>query len=115
MEFVSLSQKIDEASKEKIRNTHLFEAANFRTWMLYFQPGDGTPMHYHQSPETFLVIDGKASIKALDGSERVVEKNEVVFLGAKDYYQITNVGTSPLILFGNRSEPFGVPITRAKE
>ena len=115
MEFVSLSQKIDEASKEKIRNTHLFEAANFRAWMLYFQPGDGTPMHYHQSPETFLVIDGKASIKALDGSERVVEKNEVVFLGAKDYYQITNVGTSPLILFGNRSEPFGVPITKAKE
>ena len=115
MEFVSLSQKIDEASKEKIRNTHLFEAANFRSWMLYFQPGDGTPMHYHQSPETFLVIDGKASIKALDGSERVVGKNEVVFLGAKDYYQITNVGTSPLILFGNRSEPFGVPITRAKE
>ena len=115
MEFVSLGQKIDEASKEKIRNTHLFEAANFRSWMLYFQPGDGTPMHYHQSPETFLVIDGKASIKALDGSERVVEKNEVVFLGAKDYYQITNVGTSPLILFGNRSEPFGVPITRAKE
>jgi len=115
MEFVSLSQKIDEASKEKIRNTHLFEAANFRSWMLYFQPGDGTPMHYHQSPETFLVIDGKASIKALDGSERVVEKNEVVFLGAKDYYQITNVGTSPLILFGNRSEPFGVPITKAKE
>lgn len=115
MEFVSLSQKIDEAGKEKIRNTHLFEAANFRSWMLYFQPGDGTPMHYHQSPETFLVIDGKASIKALDGSERVVEKNEVVFLGAKDYYQITNVGTSPLILFGNRSEPFGVPITKAKE
>jgi mannose-6-phosphate isomerase-like protein (cupin superfamily) len=115
MEFVSLSQKIDDASREKIRNTHLFEAANFRSWMLYFQPGDGTPMHYHQSPETFLVIDGKASIKGMDGKERVVEKNEVVFLGAKDYYQITNVGTSPLILFGNRSEPFGVPITRAKE
>ena len=115
MEFVSLSQKIDEAGKEKIRNTHLFEAANFRSWMLYFQPGDGTPMHYHQSPETFLVLDGKASIKGMDGNERIVEKNEVVFLGAKDYYQITNVGTSPLILFGNRSEPFGVPITKAKE
>ena len=115
MEFVSLSQKINEAGKEKIRNTHLFEAANFRSWMLYFQPGDGTPMHYHQSPETFLVLDGKASIKGMDGNERIVEKNEVVFLGAKDYYQITNVGTSPLILFGNRSEPFGVPITRAKE
>lgn len=27
----------------------------------------------------------------------------------RDYYQITNVGTGPLILFGNRSEGFGGP------
>jgi mannose-6-phosphate isomerase-like protein (cupin superfamily) len=115
MEFVSLSQKIDEAGKEKIRNTHLFEGDNFRSWMLYFEPGDGTSMHYHQSPETFLVIEGKASIKGMGGNERVVGKNDVVFLGAKDYYQISNVGTGPLILFGNRSEPFGVPVVRAEK
>ena len=65
MDFVSLDQKIGDAGKEKIRNTHLFEADNFRSWMLYFEPGDGTPMHYHQSPETFLVIDGKCSIKSI--------------------------------------------------
>ena len=29
MDFVSLDQKIDEAGKEKIRNTHLFEAGQF--------------------------------------------------------------------------------------
>ena len=63
MDFVSLDQKIGEAGKEKIRNTHLFEAGNFRSWMLYFEPGDSTPMHYHQSPETFLVIEGKCTIK----------------------------------------------------
>ena len=39
MEFVSLNQKIDEAGKDKNRNTHLFEADNFRSWMLYFEPG----------------------------------------------------------------------------
>jgi mannose-6-phosphate isomerase-like protein (cupin superfamily) len=113
MEFVSLNQKIDEAGKEKIRNTHLFEAGNFRSWMLYFEPGDSTPMHYHQSPETFLVIEGKCTIKGLKGEERVIEKNEIVFFPAKDYYQLINMGTEPLILFGNRSEPFGVPIVRA--
>jgi mannose-6-phosphate isomerase-like protein (cupin superfamily) len=113
MEFVSLNQKIDEAGKEKIRNTHLFEAGNFRSWMLYFEPGDSTPMHYHQSPETFLVIEGKCTIKGLKGEERVIEKNEIVFFPAKDYYQLSNMGTEPLILFGNRSEPFGVPIVRA--
>jgi mannose-6-phosphate isomerase-like protein (cupin superfamily) len=113
MEFVSLNQKIDEAGKEKIRNTHLFEAGNFRSWMLYFEQGDSTPMHYHQSPETFLVIQGKCTIKGLKGEERVIEKNDIVFFPAKDYYQLINMGTEPLILFGNRSEPFGVPIVRA--
>jgi mannose-6-phosphate isomerase-like protein (cupin superfamily) len=115
MDFVSLDQKIGEAGKEKIRNTHLFEADNFRSWMLYFEPGDGTPMHYHQSPETFLVIEGKCSVKSVDGEERIIEKNQIVFLAAKDYYQLTNAGTEPLVLFGNRSEPFGVRPVRAGE
>jgi hypothetical protein len=33
----------------------------------------------------------------------------VLCLGAKDYYQITNTGSEPLVLFGNRSEAFGGP------
>jgi mannose-6-phosphate isomerase-like protein (cupin superfamily) len=115
MEFVDLDQKRDEASKQKIRNTHLFGTDNFRSWMLYFEPGDHTPMHYHQNPETFLVIEGRCSVKNLQGGERIIEKNQIVFFAAKDYYQLTNVGTEPLVLFGNRSEPFGVPITRAGE
>jgi hypothetical protein len=28
-------------------------------------------------------------------------------LAAKDYYQIVNTGSEPLVLFGNRSEAFG--------
>ena len=115
MDFVSLDQKIGEAAKEKIRNMPLFGTENFRSWMLYFEPGDGTPMHYHQSPETFLVIDGKCSVKSIDGVERIIENNQIVFLAAKDYYQLTNVGTEPLVLFGNRSEPFGIRPVRAGE
>ena len=115
MDFVSLDQKIGEAAKEKIRNMPLFGSENFRSWMLYFEPGDGTPMHYHQSPETFLVIDGKCSVKSIDGVERIIENNQIVFLAAKDYYQLTNVGTEPLVLFGNRSEPFGIRPVRAGE
>ena len=42
MEFVSLKQKIDEASKDKVRNVHLFGTDNFRSWMLYFEPDDGS-------------------------------------------------------------------------
>jgi mannose-6-phosphate isomerase-like protein (cupin superfamily) len=115
MDFVSLDQKIGEAAKEKIRNMPLFGTENFRSWMLYFEPGDGTPMHYHQSPETFLVIDGKCSVKGIDGAERIIEKNQIIFLAAKDYYQLTNVGTEPLVLFGNRSERFGIRPVRAGE
>ena len=109
MEFVSLDEKTVEADKGKKRKIDLFGTENFRSWMLYFTPGDGTDMHYHASPETFLVIEGKASVKGIKGDERIIEKNEIVFFPAKDYYQITNVGTEPLVLFGNRSEGFGGP------
>ena len=112
---MATASKIGEAGKDKIRYMHLFGTDNFRSWMLYFEPGDGTPMHFHQSPETFLVIDGKCSIKSIQGEERIVEKNEVVFFPAKEYYQLTNVGSGPLVLFGNRSERFGVRPVRAGE
>jgi quercetin dioxygenase-like cupin family protein len=115
MEVVDLTQKITEAGEQKIRNLHLFEADNFRSWMLYFEPGDGTPMHYHQSPETFLVLDGECSVKGMSGEARTVARNELIFLPAKEYYQLTNVGRGPLVLFGNRSEKFGVRPVRAGE
>jgi mannose-6-phosphate isomerase-like protein (cupin superfamily) len=109
MDFVSLNRKMVEAKEEKKRKVNLFGTENFRSWILYFVPGDGTDMHYHASPETFLVIEGKASVKGIKGEEKIIGKNEVVFFGAKDYYQITNVGDTPLVLFGNRSEAFGGP------
>ncbi len=109
MDFINLNQKMTEAEKEKKRKLNLFGTDSFRSWMLYFQPGDGTDMHYHASPETFLVIEGKASVKGIHGEERIIEKNEIVFFAPKDYYQLTNVGNSPLVLFGNRSEAFGGP------
>src|SRR5262245_28897373 len=83
MEFISLKKKIDEAGRHKLRIVQLFGTDNFRSWMLYFEPGDGTPMHYHQSPETFLVVDGKCSVKSIEGHEKVLEKNDIVFLPAK--------------------------------
>ena len=114
MECINLGQKIDEARAQKIKNSHFFGTDNFRTWMLYFEPGDDTPMHFHQNPETFLVVRGECSIKDLKGGERVVKKDDIVFFAAKEYYQLINKGTEPLVLFGNRSEPFGIGITRAE-
>jgi mannose-6-phosphate isomerase-like protein (cupin superfamily) len=100
---------LDEMIASKKRNIRLFGTGNFRSWMLYFVPGDGTDMHYHTNPETFLVLSGNGVVKGLQGEERPIRKNEVLFLEAKDYYQITNTGTEPLVLFGNRSEGFGGP------
>jgi mannose-6-phosphate isomerase-like protein (cupin superfamily) len=102
-------KNLDEMISTKKRNIHLFGAGNFRSWMLYFVPGDGTDMHYHANPETFLVSSGSGVVRGLKGEERPIRKNEVLFLEAKDYYQITNNGTEPLVLFGNRSEGFGGP------
>ena len=115
MEFLNLSQKIGEAREQKIRNSHLFGTDNFRSWMLYFEPGDQTPMHFHQNPESFLVVEGQCAVKDLKGGERVFEKNDILFISAKEYYQLINKSSEPLVLFGNRSEPFGIGITRAQE
>ncbi|HEV8723966.1 MAG TPA: cupin domain-containing protein [Candidatus Binatia bacterium] len=105
MDFVNL-QEMMKTGKRKI---DLFGTDNFRSWMLYFVPGDGTDMHYHANPETFLVVVGKGVVKGSKGEERPIQKHEVICLNAKDYYQITNNGTEPLVLFGNRSEAFGGP------
>jgi len=104
---------LDEMIKTAKRKIDLFGAGNFRSWMLYFVPGDGTDMHYHASPETFLVLEGSGVVKGLKVEERPILKNEVLFLEPKDYYQITNTGTEPLVLFGNRSEAFGGPHIKA--
>ena len=102
-------KNLDELASTKQRNIRLFGTGNFRSWMLYFVSGDGTDMHYHANPETFLVLSGSGVVKGLKGEERPIRKNEVLFLEAKDYYQITNNGSEPLVLFGNRSEGFGGP------
>ncbi len=114
MESANLLKKIDQAHQQKIRNSHLFGTENFRSWMLYFEPGDHTPMHFHQNPESFLVVQGQCSVKDPEGGERVFEKDDILFIGAKEYYQLINSGSEPLVLFGNRSEPFGIGITRAE-
>ncbi len=54
-------------------------------------------------------------MKDKEGGERVLGKDDIVFFAAKEYYQLTNVGAEPLVMFGNRSEPFGIGITRAAE
>ena len=105
MEFANL----DEMIVKKKRKIDLFGTDNFRCWMLNFVLGDGTDMHYHASPETFLVLSGSGVVKGLKGEGRPIKKNEIVFLAAKDYYQLTNTGTEPLVLLGNRSEAFGGP------
>ena len=115
MEFANINDTMRTAKDENKRFIPLFGSETFRSWILYFRPGEHTDMHFHMSPETFLVLQGKASVKGLKGEERIIEKNEIVFFGAKDYYQITNVGTEPLVLVGNRSEAFGGAHVTAEE
>src|SRR5262249_18348502 len=107
MEFANINDTMRTAQQENKRFVPLFGADTFRSWILYFMPGDHTDMHYHLSPETFLVLQGKASVKGLKAEGRMIGKHEVAFVGGMDYYQIPNVGTEPLLLGGNRSAAFG--------
>jgi len=115
MELANINDTMQAGQGGNKRFVPLFGSETFRSWIIYFRPGEQTDMHYHLSPETFIVLQGKASVKGLKGEERTIEKNEIVFFGAKDYYQITNVGDEPLVLVGNRSEAFGGAHVTAKE
>ena len=90
MEFANINDTMRTAKDEDKRFVPLFGSDTFRSWILYFQPGDHTDMHYHLSPETFLVLQGKASVKGLKGEERVIEKNEIVFFGVATQVEIEN-------------------------
>ena len=109
MECINLKEEMGKAK----RKIDLYGTDNFRSWLLYFVPGDGTDMHFHASPETFLVFSGNGVVKSIKGEEQPIKKDDVLCLAAKDYYQIVNTGTEPLVLFGNRSEAFGGPHIKA--
>lgn len=115
MEFANINDTMRAAANADKRFVPLFGSETFRSWILYFRPGEHTDMHYHNSPETFLVLEGRASVKGIKGEERILGKNEIVFLSAKDYYEITNVGSEPLVLVGSRSEAFGGAHVTAEE
>ena len=55
---------LDEMIKTAKRKIDLFGAGNFRSWMLYFVPGDGTDMHYHAIRRLFSFLQAMESSRA---------------------------------------------------
>ena len=74
---------LDEMIKTAKRNIDLFGTDNFRSWMLYFVPGDGTDMHYHASPETFLVLVRQRSGQRLERRGTADSEKRSAFLGSQ--------------------------------
>ena len=79
MECVNLKEEMDKAK----RKIDLFGTDNFRSWLLYFVPGDGTDMHYHANPETFLVFSGNGVVKGLKGEERADQEGRRALPGGQ--------------------------------
>jgi mannose-6-phosphate isomerase-like protein (cupin superfamily) len=112
MELATFSDKIQEtvnSGKEKMY-FDLVGTPHMRCWLNVYMPGSGTAgLHYHNSDETFTVIEGGGEIVRRDGSRTAIEKGSVVLIPAKFYYDIKNTGDSVLALLGNRAEAFGGP------
>jgi mannose-6-phosphate isomerase-like protein (cupin superfamily) len=112
MELATLHDKIEETVKSGKPKMYfnLMGTENFRVWLNVYMPGNGTNgLHYHNTDETFTVIEGKGEIIHRDGRKTTVEKGSVVLIPAKYYYDIKNTGASVLALLGNRAEGFGGP------
>lgn len=110
MDAATLHDKIDEtvrSGKDKMY-FDLFGTEHLRCWLNVYMPGSGTAgLHYHQTDETFTVIEGKGEIVHHDGSRTPVEKGSVVLIPAKHYYDIKNTGDSVFAVLGNRAGAFG--------
>jgi mannose-6-phosphate isomerase-like protein (cupin superfamily) len=112
MEMATLLGKIDETVKSGKEKMYfdLVGTANMRCWLNVYMPGSGTAgLHYHNSDETFTVLEGRGEIVHRDGSRVAIEKGSVVLIPAKFYYNIENTGDSVMALLGNRAEAFGGP------
>ena len=83
MEFANINDTMRTAKDEEKRFIPLFGSETFRSWILYFRPGEHTDMHFHMSPETFLVLMGKASVRGLKGEERIWRKTRSSFSAPK--------------------------------
>jgi len=112
MELATYSDKIEQTVKSGKEKMYfdLVGTANMRCWLNVYMPGSGTAgLHYHNSDETFTVLEGRGEIVHRDGSRVAIEKGSVVLIPAKFYYDIKNSGDSVLALLGNRAEAFGGP------
>ncbi len=112
MEMATLLDKIDETVKSGKEKMYfdLVGTANMRCWLNVYMPGSGTAgLHYHNSDETFTVLEGRGEIVHRDGSRVAIEKGSVVLIPAKFYYNIENTGDGVMALLGNRAEAFGGP------
>ena len=112
MELATLQDKVDETVKsgKPKKYFNLMGTENFRVWLNVYMPGEGTNgLHYHNTDETFTVIEGWGHIVHRDGSRTKIEKGSVVLLPDKYYYDIKNTSDSIMALLGNHAEGFGGP------
>ena len=112
MELATFSDKIQETVNSGNEKMYfdLVGTPHMRCWLNVYMPGSGTAgLHYHNSDETFTVIEGRGEIVRRDGSRTAIAKGSVVLIPAKFYYDIKNTGDSVLALLGNRAEAFGGP------
>ena len=112
MELATLHDKIEQTVKSGKDKMYfdLMGTASFRCWLNVYMPGSGTNgLHFHNTDETFTVIEGSGEIAHRDGSRTKIEKGSVALIPAKFYYDIKNTGDSVLALLGNRAEGFGGP------
>ena len=109
MKLATLQDKIEKTVKsgKPKQYFNLMGTENFRVWLNVYRPGEGTNgLHYHNTDETFTVLEGTGEVVHRDGSKTQVEKGSVVLIPAKYYYDIKN---TVMALLGNRAEGFGGP------
>jgi quercetin dioxygenase-like cupin family protein len=86
-----------------VRTTHLVTAASARetpfvNGVTEFDPGAALDFHYHDCPESVLVLEGRARFELEDGSHPM-EAGDATFVPAGVPHRFVNTGDDRMRLF----------------
>ncbi|MDP2936901.1 MAG: cupin domain-containing protein [Dehalococcoidia bacterium] len=86
-----------EFSEEKRVRKAIFKEASMKIEMLCYLPGQAIPLHHHpKEDEVFYIVDGEP-LMTVDGEERKLSPNDLMFVPANSKHSISNPGPGKLV------------------
>lgn len=99
MVWASLAEEINNGK----RSVAIYSTDYFRTWVLFLGPDRGYKFHYHDAPESFVVLSGTGRFMT-PSEESDLKPGTIACVPSGAPYALENIGREALVLLGTRGE-----------